>query len=153
MDKHPVMYAITIFFILIMLIVDALETRKIRYFPNFPKNEEVPESLIRTTIYPSQYRTLSYCYLMITYMITNMNSLTPMLIIQFYLLSWGIGWLWTNIRVKQGYEIDHEYPYLSESTIANFDRLKLLPLPLWIDVSFAVGSIMLAVLISNLLSR
>ena len=150
MDKHPVMYAVIIMLFLVMLVVDTLGTRKIRYISDFPKNKEVPETIIKIMIGPSQYRTLSFCYLIITYMITNMNTLSSMFVIIFYLLSGGIGWIWTNIRVRQGYEIDHDYPYRSESTIANFDRLKLLPLPLWIDLLFSAGSILLAVLISYL---
>lgn len=114
-----------------------------------------PNSLLELKIGYS-YQGLSFSYMVGVYAvyIFYMKTFSGLAItFSFWLVSFCIRLLWANIRIKGRFTLEESQGSETGEGEVKAYRLKLIPLPLWIDVSFAVGSVMLAVLISNLLSR
>lgn len=71
----------------------------------------------------------------------------PILYSAIWILSYLWGGIWTYIRIRYSRVMEES------SIIKDTDDqalVKLLPLPLWIDISFAIGSILSSALISYL---
>ena len=146
------------------IIFFTIKTRRvidIPYSPTFTDDAltktfgDKPGLLLKMNI-GSSYQWLSFSYMAgvsVIYMIFIKIFSGLGIGISFYLVSFCICILWTKIRIKGRYTLEESWESETGEGEVKAYRLKLLPLPLWIDLSFIAGSILLAVLISILLSR
>lgn len=149
MDKYLITLIIGVSISLAGIIYYTIQSRQIIEMPHMPTLKELMRK--------AGYQTLSYSYLLGSFVILGFfwkpkqfSSYSALIILTLYLV---IPVLWTHIRMKRSRML--KKLFISSGSIEDVSEVpvEFPPLPVWIDISFAVSVILVTALTLYLFSK
>lgn len=157
MEKRFILGYILSIICLAGIIYFTIKTRRFIQIPRDAKEQHVPGFYEFMYVDNIGYQLLSFSYILfgfgaaVLYVKPQPQQLQHYSSILFFLATWILSYLWggiwTYIRIRYSHVVE-ETTMVEETDEKSL--VKLRPLPLWIDISFAIGSILSSALISYL---
>lgn len=149
MDKYLVTLIIGVSISLIGIIYFMIQSRKTFEMPHMPTSKELMKN--------ANYRILTYLYALGTFVVISFywkpKVFSGLITLIILILLESIPGLWTHIRMKH-----NRLPkklFISSENVDDISEnsVEFPPLPVWIDISFVISSILLTALTLYLFSK